>query len=216
MSSGGSSTTTKTSTYKPIETGGLYGSFDGTKYTPTDIERQMVDYANAQIPKTVEEIYNPTYSSIQFQNAQQQIQNQAADALQNQVINPVYQAGTSRGSTADVLGSTLANKTVNLQYQAMLDEDARQQQQLATLLNLRNTPLQTLQGLTNIGGTSSSTIGPATNNTANITQGLSQALGAYAASNPTQYAGYSDLYTAANNPSYGAGNVTFTNASYGG
>ena len=108
---------------------GLYGSStsnkNGTTWTPSGFQSQLVNYAQDNIPTLLNQYLNPTTESSWYkanQAVRQQAQN---DAFENQVINPLASRNLTRGSSVNALSNMFANDVARQERQALLDESNR-------------------------------------------------------------------------------------------
>ena len=123
---------------------GLYGSStstkNGTTWTPTSFQSQLVNYAQDNIPTLLNQYLNPTTDSAWYQQnkaIRQQAQN---DAFENQVINPLASRNLTRGSSVNALSNMFANDVARQERQALLDESERAGQLASQLMNYYQVP----------------------------------------------------------------------------
>lgn len=123
---------------------GLYGSSvsdrNGTTWTPTSFQSQLVNYTQDNIPALLNQYITPTTDSAWYQ-ANKAIRQQAQnDAFENQVINPLASRNLTRGSSVNALSNMFANDIARQEQQALLDESNRAGQLAQTLLGYYQIP----------------------------------------------------------------------------
>ena len=123
---------------------GLYGSStstkNGTTWTPTSFQTQLVNYAQNNIPTLLNQYLNPSTNSDWYQQnkaIRQQAQN---DAFENQVINPLASRNLTRGSSVNALSNMFANDVARQERQALLDDSERAGQLASQLMNYYQVP----------------------------------------------------------------------------
>ena len=123
---------------------GLYGSStsnkNGTTWTPTSFQSQLVNYAQNNIPMLLQQQLNPSTNSEWYQQnkaIRQQAQN---DAFENQVINPLASRNLTRGSSVNALSNMFANDVARQERQALLDDSERAGQLASQLMNYYQVP----------------------------------------------------------------------------
>lgn len=138
MSSGNK---TKSQTYG---TGGLYGSSttnkNGTFYNPSSFETQLVNQTTSAIPSYLQQLVSPTYDSQSYKNRQQQLNNAAAQSLENNIVSPLSERGLTRGSSINQMSNQLANKLTDAELDLMNSEDSRVANVLSQLMNYYQVP----------------------------------------------------------------------------
>lgn len=138
MSSGNK---TKSQTYG---TGGLYGSSttnkNGTFYNPSSFETQLVNQTTSAIPSYLQRLVSPTYDSQSYKNRQQQLNNAAAQSLENNIVSPLSERGLTRGSSINQMSNQLANKLTDAELDLMNSEDSRVANVLSQLMNYYQVP----------------------------------------------------------------------------
>lgn len=123
---------------------GLYGSStstkNGTTWTPTSFQTQLVNYAQDNIPSLLQQYSTPTTDSAWYQ-ANKAIRQQAQnDAFENQVINPLASRNLTRGSSVNALSNMFANDVARQERQALLDESNRAGEMAQQLMNYYQIP----------------------------------------------------------------------------
>lgn len=138
MSSGNKA---KSQTYN---TGGLYGNSTtnkrGTTYTPSSFETQLVNQTTSAIPAYLQQLVSPTYDSQSYRNRQQQLNNAAAQSLENNIVSPLSERGLTRGSSINQMSNQLANKLTDAELDLMNSEDSRVANVLSQLMNYYQVP----------------------------------------------------------------------------
>ena len=123
---------------------GLYGSStstkNGTTWTPTSFQTQLVNYAQDNIPTLLNQYLNPSGDSEWYQQNKAIRQQAQQDAFENQVINPLASRNLTRGSSVNALSNMFANDVARQERQALLDDSDRAGQLASQLLNYYQLP----------------------------------------------------------------------------
>ena len=147
MSSGKNKARTQT-----YNTGGLYGTAstgkNGTSYTPSAFETQLVQQTTNAIPAYLQQLVAPTYDSEIFKAQTAQRNRLANQSFENNLINPLASRGLTRGSSINQLSGQFANKLADLETDAMANEDSRIAGILNNLFNYYQVPYNMMTGLT--------------------------------------------------------------------
>lgn len=147
MSSGKNKARTQT-----YNTGGLYGTAstgkNGTSYTPSAFETQLVQQTTSAIPAYLQQLVAPTYDSEIFKAQTAQRNRLANQSFENNLINPLASRGLTRGSSINQLSGQFANKLADLETDAMANEDSRIAGILNNLFNYYQVPYNMMTGLT--------------------------------------------------------------------
>lgn len=123
---------------------GLYGksttNSNGTTWTPTEFQSNLVNYAQNNIPALLQQYINPTADSDWYKANQAVRQTQQNQAFENQVVNPLASRNLTRGSSVNALSNMFASNLAQQEKQALVDESTRAGELANTLLGYYQTP----------------------------------------------------------------------------
>lgn len=111
---------------------GLFGkattSKDGSTFSPTSFQKQLVGITEANAGRALNEYLNPNYDSEAFHQADAYYQNKLNNTLQNDYLNGALSRNLLRGSTASDVMRGFAQDLANTEYERQQQYKADQLQ----------------------------------------------------------------------------------------
>lgn len=93
----------------------------GTKFTPTQWQKDTMNIAGQNLAPTLSEYLNPQYNSAEYLKTKQQFDNQAQKSYENNVLSNLSNRGLMRSSglqaSTNAFNQTLADNEANLMNQ---------------------------------------------------------------------------------------------------
>ena len=131
----------------------LYGSStstkQGTTFTPTNFQTNLVNNIEQQLPNSLNEYLNPTYSSDLYKAQQEQRNINNSQNYDANVLGDVANRGLMRSSGLQAQTSAFADNIAAQEAQAMSDYKAQQANNLSQLMGLYEIPYNMMLGNNN-------------------------------------------------------------------
>lgn len=144
---------------------GLYGSSttnqNGTTFNPSAFQSTLINNVQNQLPNTINEYINPTYSSPEYQLQQAQRYKDYSQNYDANVLGNIANRGLMRSSGLQAATNQFSNQIAQNEAQAMQDYTNLQGSDINTLMGLYQVPYGMM------------------NNTNNASQNLSNAVSNY-------------------------------------
>lgn len=118
---------------------GLFGKSTtgptGSKFKPTEFQKQLVGVTEENAAKNLQEYLNPDYDSESFRQGDEYYTNKMQNTLQNNYLNPALANNLLRGSTSSDIMRGFANDLATSEYERQKDyKDQQLQNYMAAML----------------------------------------------------------------------------------
>lgn len=131
----------------------LYGSSttnkNGTTFSPTNFQSNLVNNVEQQLPNTLNEYINPTYNSDLYKAQQEQRNINNSQNYDANVLGDIANRGLMRSSGLQAQTNIFADNIANQEAQAMADYKAQQANNLSQLMGLYEIPYNMMIGNNN-------------------------------------------------------------------
>lgn len=129
---------------------GLYGSSttnrNGTTFNPSAFQSTLINNVQNQLPNTINEYINPTYSSPEYQLQQAQRYNNYAQSYDAGVLGDIANRGLTRSSGLQAATNQFSNQIAQNEAQALQDYRDTQGNDINTLMGLYQVPYGMMTG----------------------------------------------------------------------
>ena len=161
---------------------GLFGSSttnkEGSTFTPTEFQKQLVGITENNAANYLNNYLNPNYESEDYKRGDEYYQNKMNAQLQNNYLNPALSRNLLRGSTASDIMRGFANDLATSEYERQNDYRDQQLQNYMSAMLPYTTIYDMTQGTQGMSNSLANSIASYNLSKSNKSSGLGSALGA--------------------------------------